>query len=338
MRWIITFACICTTIVMNAQQWYFWVDEWYPAERQCLNAAQDLLLVNNCVIQPIDFGHSLVMNGELLSNEAVALNNAPLHCLFAAYQEMENQFAFSTIQMLETSQNTTANFYTRHLLSPLQLHQLCTKYQVDALLILNQLVLYDIIESFPSEEGSHYAYLQACVQSHWTVYQSLANRVSSFAIADTLLWESDWHYRRTDALAQLPEREEAMLYLAREVGTKVATSLLPQWVSTQRYLYEMNDSLLQAGLEDFRRQRWLQSVEKWQHCLTAKNKKAAAMAAANIAIAYEMMGDYVSACDYAQHSIRLFGAWKTAYARQQQVNIRYYLEQLQVRQARERAR
>ena len=69
-----------------------------------------------------------------------------------------------------------------------------------------------------------------------------------------------------------------------------------------------------------------------------EDKKAAAVAAANIAIAYELLGDYSLACDYANEACRLFGALKTAWARQQQANIRYYLEQLRAKQAKEGAR
>ena len=143
-------------------------------------------------------------------------------------------------------------------------------------------------------------------------------------------------YARSRALEQLPATQEALLYLARNVGDSLARSLTPQWVAVPRYLYDMSDASIQAGLEAFRYQRWADAIECWHGAMDGTDKKAAAMAAANIAIAYEMQGDFSSACDFARHAIRLFGAWKTAYGRQQQVNIRYYLAQLQARQARER--
>ena len=114
----------------------------------------------------------------------------------------------------------------------------------------------------------------------------------------------------------------------------MGSSFAPSWQTTRRYIYELDE--LQSGLDYFRYQHWNEAISLWLPCVDGNNKKAAACAAANIAIAYEMLGDYASACDYAQRAIRLFGAWKTAYGRQQQANIRYYLAQLQARQARER--
>ena len=336
MKHLFLLICLYTTVALQAQQWYFWIDEWQPAERTALSKANNVLLVNNSVVQPAEFGHSVVSDGENVANEHVALDNAALHCLFAATQNMEQHTDFQRVELLEKSQNTSNNFYARNTLSNTQMQQLCQEYQVEALLILNQLVLYNILESFPTEEEKYYAYLQGYAQSHWTVYRASTNRSVSFTVADTLLWESDLHYNRTSAVMQLPTRNEALLYLARDLGNNIANSLTPQWVPTQRYLYDQDDAELQAGFGAFRLQRWQDAITAWKTCLESKNKKAAACAAANIAIAYEMLGDYASACDYAQHAIRLFGAWKTAYARQQQVNIRYYQELLREKQAKQR--
>ena len=150
------------------------------------------------------------------------------------------------------------------------------------------------------------------------------------------------YYTRDKSLNELPPRQEALLYLAQELGQKIGGSFLPSWQTARRYIYEMDE--LEAGLEAFRYQRWEEAIGSWKLAMgpggerlevkDKNNKKAAACAAANIAIAYEMLGDYSSACVYANEAYRLFGVWKTAYGRQQQVNIRYYQEQLQAKQVR----
>ena len=346
MRNLLTLICLCTTLTLSAQQWYFWIDQYQPAQRNALHNSKQVMVVNNTVVQPNDFGHSILMDGHTVGNDNVDLKNAALHCLFTATQTLESHIEYDRVELIDQSQNTSTNYYARKLLSAQQMHNICTEYAVSAVVVLNQLVLYDIIESFPTEEGAYYAYLQAYAQSHWTVYHAPTKTTSSFAYADTLLWESNLTYARSNALSQLPARQDALLYLASEVGATVAEKLTPQWVPTQRYLYENNNPQLQAGLKAFRYQKWEEAIGCWQEVLRGEGdevirrevkgkeyKKAAAYAAANIAIAYEMLGDYALACDYAQRAIRLFGAWKTAYGRQQQVNIRYYLEQLREKQA-----
>ena len=325
---------LCSLYVNAQQQWYFSVDERYPAERQQLQGKQRILVVNNALTQPQDFGHSTILDGENTGNVEIDLSRSVLYCLFATTQSMESTGEFDAVELMDISQNHSTNYYTRTPLTFSQAERLCADYQADALLTLNQLVLYDIVESFPTDEGTYYAYLQAYAQSHWTIHYAGQTREVTFTQADTLLWESQLHYTRAQSLSDLPSRQEALLYLARELGNRMGSSFAPSWQTTRRYIYELPD--LQAGLDAFRLQRWNSAINQWLTIVDSKDKKAAACAAANIAIAYEMLGDYASACDYAQRASRLFGAWKTAYGRQQQVNIRYYLAQLQARQVRER--
>ena len=325
---------LCSLYVNAQQQWYFSVDERYPAERQQLQGKQRILVVNNALTQPQEFGHSTILDGENTGNVEIDLSRSVLYCLFATTQSMESTGEFDAVELMDISQNHSTNYYSRTPLTFSQAERLCADYQADALLTLNQLVLYDIVESFPTDEGTYYAYLQAYAQSHWTIHYAGQTREVTFTQADTLLWESQLHYNRTQSLSDLPSRQEALLYLARELGNRMGSSFAPSWQTTRRYIYELPD--LQAGLDAFRLQRWNSAINQWLTIVDSKDKKAAACAAANIAIAYEMLGDYASACDYAQRASRLFGAWKTAYGRQQQVNIRYYLAQLQARQARER--
>ena len=325
---------LCSLYVNAQQQWYFSVDERYPAERQQLQGKQRILVVNNALTQPQEFGHSTILDGENKGNVEIDLSRSVLYCLFATTQSMESTGEFNAVELMDISQNHSTNYYSRTPLTFSQAERLCADYQADALLTLNQLVLYDVVESFPTDEGTYYAYLQAYAQSHWTIHYAGQTREATFTQADTLLWESQLHYTRAQSLSDLPSRQEALLYLARELGNRIGSSFAPSWQTTRRYIYELPD--LQAGLDAFRIQRWNSAINQWLTIVDSKDKKAAACAAANIAIAYEMLGDYASACDYAQRASRLFGAWKTAYGRQQQANIRYYLAQLQARQARER--
>lgn len=346
---------------MAAQQWYFMIDEYRDAERDALHDVHRVLVVNNALVQPNAFGHSTVVDGSTQGGIEVDLERALLHNMFALTQTLDESGEMDAVELLDVSQNTSNNYYSRQLLSSSAARTLLQQYQMDALLVLNQLVVYDVLESFEVEEGGQYAYLQAFAQSHWSVYYADASRrTETFTQADTLVWESDIKYSRAQALNMLPDRQEALLYIASTLGDRVGASLLPSWVPVRRYLYSDDNTHVQNGLEAFRYQRWKEAIGYWQLALGSgvqkfrgsgdeanvesrklkvkEDKKAAAVAAANIAIAYEMLGDYALACDYANEASRLFGALKTAWARQQQVNIRYYLEQLRAKQAKAGAR
>ena len=151
MRRLLTLVCLCLTLTVSAQQWYFWIDAYQPAQRDVLHNSRQVMLVNNTLVQPNDFGHSILMDGHSVGNEKVDLANAALHCLFTATQTLESHMEYDRVELIDKSQNTSTNYYARKPLSAQQLHTICTQYAVDAVVVLNQLVLYDIIESFPTE-------------------------------------------------------------------------------------------------------------------------------------------------------------------------------------------
>ena len=355
----IVLCLLLLAVPMAAQQWYFSMDEYRDAERDALRGVHSVLVVNNAVVQPEDFGHSTVLEGNNQNGIKLQLDKAILYSLFALTQTLEESGEMNTVELLDISQNTSTNFYSRQTLNPNKVNELIQLYEVDALVVLNQLVLYDVLEGFWTD-GGYYAYMQAFAQSHWNVYYKDINRKGQVIThADTLVWESDVKYNRTQALNMLPNRQEALLYLASVLGDELGKSLLPSWESVRRYLYNDDDVYVQNGLDAFRLQRFNEAIGYWQLVIGSgvqefrglgdeakgerlkvkgKDKKAAAVAAANIAIAYELLGDYSSACDYANEACRLFGALKTAWGRQQQVNIRYYLEQLRAKKAKEGAR
>ena len=348
----ILFCLLLLVMPVAAQQWYFTIDEYKDAERDALRGVRNVLVVNNALVQPADFGHSTVLDGKNQSGIEVALDRAPLYNMFSLTQFLDASGELTRVELLDKSQNSSTNYYQRMVLSQERANKLIQMYEVDALLVLNQLVLYDVVEAFLTDEGGYYAYMQAFAQSHWNVYYSDHRPVKTITQADTLVWESDIENTRMQALNKLPNRQEALLYLATTVGETLGQSLVPSWEPVRRYLYTADNIHVQNGLDAFRYQRWEEAIHHWKQVAndetgktpktsktskSPKTTKATAVAAANIAIAYELLGDYSLACDYANEASRLFGALKTAWGRQQQVNTRYYLEQLRAKQAKANA-
>jgi hypothetical protein len=243
-----------------AQQWYFTIDEYKDAERNALRGVRNVLVVNNALIQPADFGHSTVLDGKNQSGIEIALDRAPLYNMFSLTQFLDASGELTRVELLDKSQNSSTNYYQRMVLSQERARELIQTYEVDALLVLNQLVLYDVVEAFLTDEGGYYAYMQAFAQSHWNVYYSDHRPVKTITQADTLVWESDIKNTRMQALNKLPNRQEALLYLATTVGEALGQSLVPSWEPVRRYLYTADNIHVQNGLDAFRYQRWEEAI------------------------------------------------------------------------------
>lgn len=121
-----------------------------------------------------------------------------------------------------------------------------------------------------------------------------------------------------------PETEEPAAY----VGEQMAFILAPYWETEDRYFYSDDNPQIRDGIWSVKRQDWEQAIEAWKQ---VEGDPSKAYAAANIAVALEMLDRYDEAIEWTDRAIKLFSRLRGADAAQQVVNLRYYGEQLNER-------
>lgn len=338
----ILFFCTLLSINGLAQQWHFNIDILHAPETENELKAENLLIVNNAVAQPQDFGHMIKQNDNEAKKVEIDLDAARTYCLFSAAQTLEESEMFVSVSLLEKSQNTNGTFWQKQLLTQHQTDSLCKYYGVDAILSLEQLVIYDIVEDFLTMDEDYYAYLQAFQTCVWTLQYADGRKSQTFSTMDTLLWEGR-AFTRDNALKQLPDRSMALLDMSAYIGEKGAKTLLPQWEMVDRYIYDDESTKMQAGLERFFHKDWINSIQQFADVyaspslsLPQKEKKNVllvrqAYCAANIAVAYEMIDNFKEAQTWAEKAAKLFGRVKTVDALQQKINMNYYISQIEKR-------
>ncbi|MBQ7530313.1 MAG: hypothetical protein IJT12_01225 [Paludibacteraceae bacterium] len=310
---VVVVLCLLTgTASLHAQQWHTTIEITYPPELDLPAQVSEVLLVNNTVAHP----------------------DAPLgafYTLMAASEMLEGSYYLPAV--LETSQNESSSLYIRQLLSERQADSLLSTYNSEALIVLNQLIVHPSSECYQTDNETYYAYTRCVAASHWTLYyhndSAGALATQTLVYADTLYWENEgetWN----DAVQALPSADEARSEMCIYVGEHFAERLLPQVETYDRYLYDLGED--DPGMQYFSRRQWQQAVDAWS--APHKNKKLTAYAEANCAVAYELLGDLGAAYAAAGAALNAFESLRSADARQQAVNIRYYMEQLRARMAR----
>ena len=107
----------------------------------------------------------------LLVNNTVAHPDVPMgafYTLMAASEMLEGSDYLPSV--LETSQNESGSLYRKQLFNYTQADSLMALYQSDALLVLNQQIVYPSSECYQTDEDSYYAYMQAVIATHWTLF------------------------------------------------------------------------------------------------------------------------------------------------------------------------
>lgn len=313
---------------VNAQQWHTTLDVLRPAAQQLPDSINDLLIVNNIATQPDDFGHADKQDDQLTGKSNIDLRTAPLLLLAAATQVLDESGLFLSVSLLEHSQNK-GNYYQKYSLPQTAVDSLCRLYHTDAVLACDQLVVYDIKESYLTDSYTYLAYLEAYQSTQWTLYCQ-NGKTQRYQYADTLYWEHE-EYSRNGAMQGLPDRRTALLDMSAYVGEQFANRFVPQWEQVDRYFYENDNQYIKQGLEAFVHQRWEQALSLWQQAYAEKDHLTQAYAAANIAGTYEITGGLQAALQWVDKAISAFDRLHSADAQQQKVNLTYYKRQLQQR-------
>lgn len=328
---IILFS-LCT-LSLQAQQLHTVFEVLHPAEIALPDAIDHVVLVNNALVQSADFGHQNKVN-DVKTKMSVDLSSATRYCLFGALQGLTEHEFVSSVAMVPESMNHSSSFYRRTPLTQSAIDSLLRINDADALLVLNQLIIYDMQEVYLTDEELYYANLQAYASAHWSVHYRGRTSLVQMVVADTLLWQS-WEPTIDAAWELMPNRQDALLALASYAGERLAQRIQPSWRPVDRYFYESKDALIVAGNEALAHRRWQQAIDLWQQAYSEAGKKqhiTRAYAAANIAVLKEIDGDFSAAIYYTDLAIDAFRCIKSADALQQQVNLQYYKKQLQARQ------
>lgn len=313
-RTAVALCLLAITAFMQAQQWHTTIEIGHPAELTLPEHVSDVLLVNNTVPHP-------------------DLPTGAFYTLMAASEVLESSYLLPSV--LETSQNSSVSLYRRQLLTNQRADSLLSTYHADALLVLNQLIVHPSTDSYLTDRETYYAYTQAIVGSHWSLFfrrdgQPGADLITSRTLvyADTLYWEKEDELR-TAALQALPANEDVRNEMAIYAGEQLARRLMPTFETADRYLYDLGAS--DAGMQAFVRKQWQQAIEAWS--APQADIKRAAYAAANRAVACEIIGDISDAYTATEQAIAALSQLRSPDARQQAVNIRYYQTLLQQRMA-----
>lgn len=321
---------LLTSVLASAQQCFFSIDVRQPAQLSAGSQLADihrLMLVNNSVVQPDNFGHQTKVDDVPTGTESIDLRQAARLVLLGLERSLTEQNVMDEVQVLDISQNKSSNFYKRTPLIRQYADSLCLFYDVEALLILNQIVIYDLQEVFLTDNDDHYAYLEVYCSTHWSLRTTHGNE-QVFSTSDTLVWEAR-DYEAGKALSALPDRRNALLDMAFYSGEQVGKRLYPQWVTCDRYLYLNQNEELKAGLEAFRHQHWQEAFERWAEVYRkTADATTRAYAAANAALACEMMEDRKQADAWAEKAEHIFLQMRNREANQQVINLRYYRKQI----------
>jgi len=141
------------------------------------------------------------------------------------------------------------------------------------------------------------------------IYDPLNKRViDQELINDKRNWSADGSTRAA-AVNSLIGKQQAHVQLAKQMGLDYAYKITPQPISITRSLYkkQKKERAVEQGTRFADVNQWQEAISVWEKALPSIGDKQAGILTYNIAVAYEVLGEFDYAVDFARKSYTQYG-------------------------------
>lgn len=290
----VVFFTSCTSLL------YTTLDVLRPAKVAFAPDANDLLIVNNTIVQPPEYGHKTQLINELPKNVLIKTDSMSIFCLGALTEDLEGKDFFSSVQLIPNTVNSGNEFFNSADLNDETVKSLCLSKHANVILSLDKIkVNDDLTEDYLPETSTYLSSIELKFETSWSIHYLNKPNVTTVHFVDTVFWESESYYRKK-AISDLPKREDALVDGALNVGHKAVNRFVPYWDKVDRYFFNPNIKLMKQGMDSVYVKNWKSAISSWEKEFNnTKRVWIQAQAANNIAIGYEITGDLDKALEYA---------------------------------------
>ena len=282
---------------------YTSLDVLRPAKIAFSPEVKHLIIINNTVTQPSNIGHKTVLLTENAKDVTIKTDSLALFCLGALTEGLKEKDFFNSVELNEKSINSSNDFNIINSIRPEETKKLCESNVSEAILSLDKINVNDqLSEYYIAENGSYLSSIEIVYESYWSIHYPNSSQIANIQFKDTAYWQSESYYRQ-QGLNGLPNRNDALVDGALEVGRKSVNRFIPYWDKVDRYFYSSNNKGLKRGIDSVYVKNWKAAIQEWELSYNKiKNTNTKAQLANNIAIAYELSGDIDKALEYANLS------------------------------------
>lgn len=310
MRKFLFISCLALSLAScKTAMLYTTLDILRPAQVGFAADAQRMLIVNNSAVQPAVVGHTNRPLFKPAEAVAVSTDSVALFALSVLAEEMDATGFFESVDLQLEPVQPDRKFDEIIPLQYATVRQLCDSFDVDVILSLDHMQVRDELGEYYDEEWSLcLAALDVRMETLWSVHYPDEIATTAVHFKDSLFWESE-SYSLNDAVDNLPDRQDALIDAALWAGQNSAKRFIPYWEQSDRYFYDPDDARMKQGMDSVYVRNWAGAAALWQTVYdTADKVKLKAEAANNLAIAYEILGDYDQAYTYASQAFDLFAS------------------------------
>lgn len=308
-----------------------------PAEITLPESINSVVIVNNFVNQPSNYGHRTITYDKKGNKqiENIKINTDSLDFIFSEtiFKTLSDIDYFNTISIYDQSLRNDISFGRIQPLNQTDIEEISNLTNSDAVISLNRFVIVSELEEKSYQESVKVTekILKGEMLANFCVYNQKGDLISTpvIALSDSIFWSSSYINNTLASDYDLPTRDDAIKECAKYAGEKIAKSLTPQWSKELRAYYNENKNALKL----FEDGKYSDAIQIWTYNFNEEtNEKKKARLAFNIALANELSDNIEESLEWINKSVDLFKlTQKTSIDTNHYTRAFYYKERLEER-------
>ncbi|MDO9635097.1 MAG: DUF6340 family protein [Paludibacter sp.] len=286
---------------------YTSIDILRPAKVSFPVDVNHMLIINNSLSQPHQYGHKTDLFNESQKNILVDTDSIAIFALASFAESIIQKEFFGSVNLVHNSINRGNDFFAVSLPDKSSISYLVNQNQANGVISLNRILVNDNQgELYNQEENTFIAYLEAKYEMQWSIHFPEKNKIFTLITNDTVYWESE-SYSRQRALSGLPDRKDALIDGALISGERAVKNFIPYWEQADRYLFNGSNKSFKAGMDSVYVRNWVGATQVWDALLNKLNNPyQKGKVAHNLSVVSEINGNIQKAYDYATIALDSF--------------------------------
>lgn len=160
----------------------------------------------------------------------------------------------------------------------------------------------------------YYQTREMAVNAYWSIFDLVERkRLDRYRYSDTLYWEKS-AYTEAKLNKEMPSLEKCLREMSFFVAFDYGKRVLPSWDKEGRYYFELGNKDFKLASQLIRDEdNWDKAIELWLKYVDNFDREIASRACFNLALAYEIKGNFDLAIKWAEQSKKIKNKTKTKY-------------------------
>ncbi len=296
-----------------------------PADYSVPPEIISVLVVDNSYPSISDSANRVDLLGKKSVIDTVYVNDFGLRAAESMAYSLDERVFFDSVFVHPVSFNRPKNGFPQPDLSLETIDSLLHIYNANAIISLEDFRYNSLIkvEEYPE---NYYVTLDATGTIFWKLYDADGYILDTYLQRDSIFWDNIVPKSYNSPIV-IPELRDALETLADFMGRNYTNRVAPSWKSEQRFFFMSGHYLFSRATDLAKVNNWGEAAKVWYYVYENGNLKQKAMAAFNLALSFEMRGDFSEAVAWAEISHNQFEAlssWRAS-SSIKKTSLLYYL-------------